>query len=92
MKMNKEKTHRFPNTDEPRLVKGIFSSYSGWYGLRSINVRPYGNVEHNCVIYEMNWKDLHKAINGCEVGDDVEVKRRKNGKIYIKKIDKSVKR
>jgi len=90
--MDKKTGHRFPNTDEPDLIKGIYSSYSGWYGLRSINVRPYGNKPHDCVIYEMNWKDLHKAINGCEVGDDVEVKRRKNGKIYIKKIDKSVKR
>ena len=90
--MNEEKIYRFPNTDEPDLIKGIYSSYSGWYGLRSINVRPYGNAKHDCVVYEMNWKDLHKAINGCEVGDDVEVKRRKNGKIYIKKIKGSDKK
>jgi len=79
--------HRFPNNDEPDLIAGEFSSCSGYMGLRSINIRPYGNVEHDCVIYSMLWDDLHKAINGCKVGDDVEVKRRKNGKIYIKKIE-----
>jgi len=78
--------HRFPNNDEPDLIAGEFSSVSGWMGLRSINIRPYGNEEHDCIIYEMFFDELHKAINGCKVGDDVEVKRRKNGKIYIKKV------